>query len=210
MLTRTIEGEVPTEPLFERLFADAEHAFWLDSADTSTKLGQSSYMGSSLGANSLVLEYDVRDGIVTRHTAEGTDRENGSIFQVLDRELETRAIEPPQDPDHGLIGGFVGYLGYECKADCGATNTHQSDVPDAVQMFANRVIAVDHVHGRTHVMALATGEEPDARRGSSRRSGQFVSGSPHHSRAGDDRYDPRSPKQAGDLPPGPRARAVPR
>ena len=164
LMTRTIEGEVPTEPLFERLFSDAEHAFWLDSADTSTELGQSSYMGSSLGANRVVLEYDVRDGVVTRHTAEGTDRENGSIFHVLDRELESRAIEPPDDPDHGLLGGFVGYLGYECKADCGATNTHVSDVPDAVQMFANRVIAVDHVRGRTHVMALAHGEEPDARR----------------------------------------------
>ena len=73
-----------------------------------------------------------------------------------------RAIEPPQDPDRGLVGGFVGYLGYECKGDCGATNAHRSDVPDAVQMLANRVIAVDHVRGRTHVLALAKGEEPEA------------------------------------------------
>jgi para-aminobenzoate synthetase len=162
LTARTIEGEAPTEPLFERLFGAEQHAFWLDSADTSTQLGQSSFMGASLGANRVVLEYDVQDGVVTRHTADGTLEENGSIFQVLDRELESRAIEPPDDPDHGLVGGFVGYLGYECKADCGAANTHTSDVPDAVQIFANRVVAVDHVHGRTHVMALARGEEPDA------------------------------------------------
>jgi para-aminobenzoate synthetase len=110
----------------------------------------------------VVLEYDVQDGVVTRHTADGVFKENGSIFHVLDRELESRAIEPLEDPDHGLLGGFVGYLGYECKGDCGATNAHVSDVPDAVQMLANRVIAVDHVRGRTHVMALACGEEPDA------------------------------------------------
>jgi aminodeoxychorismate synthase component I len=56
----------------------------------------------------------------------------------------------------------VGYLGYECKADCGSSNAHKSDVPDAVQMLANRVIAVDHTTGRTYAMALCVGEEPDA------------------------------------------------
>jgi para-aminobenzoate synthetase len=162
LLARTIEGQPQGELLFERLFGEQQHAFWLDSADTSTKLGENSYLGSSLGQNRLVLEYDVTDGIVTRHDAKGTFKENGSIFQVLDRELEIRALDSPQDPDHGLIGGFVGYLGYECKADCGATNAHRSDVPDAVQMFANRLIAIDHVHDRTHIFALETGEEPEA------------------------------------------------
>jgi para-aminobenzoate synthetase len=159
---RTIEGEAQTEPLFEALFGEAEHAFWLDSASTATKLGQRSFMGSSMGDNRMVLEYDVDEGIVTRHDAGGTFKENGSFFQVLERELESRAIEPPPDPAHGLVGGFVGYIGYECKGDCGASNTHKSDVPDAVQMLANRVIAIDHTTGRTHAIALCVGEEPDA------------------------------------------------
>ncbi len=162
LLSRTLEGEPNAERLFEKLFGDEDFAFWLDSASTSTSLGQNSYLGSSMGACRLVLEYDVQQGILTRHDAAGVVKENGSFFQVLDRELEDRAIEPPQDPDHGLVGGFVGYLGYELKADCGATNAHRSDVPDAVQMLANRVIAVDHVRGRTHVLALAQGEEPEA------------------------------------------------
>jgi para-aminobenzoate synthetase len=157
---RTIEGEPETERLFELLFGEAEHAFWLDSASTATKLGQCSYLGSSMGASRMVLEYDVEKGLLTSHTADGIFNEDGSIFTVLDRELENRAIAPPVDPARGLVGGFVGYLGYECKADCGAANTHSSDVPDAVQMFANRVIAVDHVNRRTHVMALCVGEEP--------------------------------------------------
>jgi para-aminobenzoate synthetase len=162
LLSRTLEGAPQGEQLFERLFGEESHAFWLDSADTSTKLGQSSYLGSSMGPKRVALEYDVEQGVVTRHDADGTFKEDGSIFQVLDRELEKRAIEPPSSPGHGLVGGFVGYLGYECKADCGATNAHRSDVPDAVQMFANRVVAVDHVRGRTHVLALACGEEPEA------------------------------------------------
>ncbi len=159
---RTIEGEAQTEPLFEALFGNEEHAFWLDSASTATKLGQCSFMGASIGDNRLVLEYDVDSGIVTRHDASGTGKENGSIFQVLERELDTYVIEPQANPARGLVGGFVGYLGYECKGDCGASNTHKSDVPDAVQMLANRVIAVDHTKGVTHVMALCVGDEPDA------------------------------------------------
>ncbi len=162
LLSRTIEGEPQAELLFERLFGKEDFAFWLDSASTSTNLGQNSYLGSSIGPNRLVFEYDVEQGILTRHDAGGVVKENGSFFQVLDRELENRAIEPSQDPDHGLLGGFVGYLGYELKADCGATNAHSSDVPDAVQMLANRVIAIDHVRGRTHVLAIAKGEEPEA------------------------------------------------
>jgi para-aminobenzoate synthetase len=162
LLMRTIEGSPSTELLFQELFGDCEHAFWLDSASTATELGQSSYLGSSMGPNRLVLEYDVELGLVRRHDANGDGMENGSIFGVLERELEIRAIESPSEPARGLIGGFVGYLGYECKADCGASNTHRSDVADAVQMFANRVIAVDHVKHVTHVLALATGDEPEA------------------------------------------------
>ncbi len=159
---RTIEGEPKAELLFESLFGDERYAFWLDSADTSSKLGESSYLGASLGPNRLVLEYDVTDGLIARHDARGMFTENDTIFEVLDRELEKYALDSPAEPDHGLIGGFVGYIGYECKADCGATNTHRSDVPDAVQVFANRTIAIDHVRGRTRVLALACDEEPEA------------------------------------------------
>ena len=162
LLSRTLEGEPDAERLFERLFGDEDFAFWLDSASTSTKLGQNSYLGSSMGPNRLVFEYDVEQGILTRHDAGGVFKENGSFFQVLDRELEDRTIEPAKDPDHGLVGGFVGYLGYELKGDCGATNAHSSDVPDAVQLLANRTIAIDHVRGRTHVLAMAKGDEPEA------------------------------------------------
>jgi para-aminobenzoate synthetase len=162
LLARTIAGEPATELLFEELFGECEHAFWLDSASTATKLGQCSYLGSSMGPSRLVLEYDVEQGMLTRHDAEGIGKEEGSIFQVLDRELHLRGLEAPSQPARGLLGGFVGYLGYECKGDCGATNAHSSDVPDAVQMFANRVIAVDHVKHETHVLALAMGEEPEA------------------------------------------------
>jgi para-aminobenzoate synthetase len=161
---RSIPGEPSTEALFERLFEPAEHAFWLDSADAPTRLAQSSYLGTSAGDDRCVLEYDVDAGAVHVHRADGTTSERGSIFELLDRELSRRRIEAPAGTPPDLLGGFVGYLGYECKADSGATNVHSSDLPDAVLMLANRLIAVDHVRHRTHLLAICTGGETDADR----------------------------------------------
>jgi para-aminobenzoate synthetase len=151
---RSIAGEPATEPLFEELFGELEHAFWLDSADAPTRLAQCSYLGTSAGADRCVFEYDVYEKVVTTHRDGAATTELASIFDVLDRELRARAIEPPEPSAKGLVGGFVGYLGYECKADCGSPNAHRSDVPDAVMMLANRLVAVDHAAGRTDLIVL--------------------------------------------------------
>jgi para-aminobenzoate synthetase len=151
---RTLEGEPFTELVFQRLFGDAEHAFWLDSADAPTRLAQCSYLGTSTGDEQRLLSYDIESGSVIVTRARETVVESGSIFDVLDRDLAHAKIEPPDGIARGLIGGYVGYLGYECKADCGSENVHRSDIPDAVMMFANRVVAVDHVAHRTHLLAL--------------------------------------------------------
>jgi para-aminobenzoate synthetase len=164
MHVRTLPGEPATEALFERLFADLEHAFWLDSADAPTRLAQRSYLGTSAGAERCVLSYDVEEGTIEALRADGATTERGSIFDVLDREIAANAIAAPAGLPPGLLGGFVGYLGYELKADCGSPNVHRSDLPDAVMMLANRLVAVDHVRQRTHLVALCRGDETDAER----------------------------------------------
>ena len=78
------------------------------------------------------------------------------------RELERIAVEPPEGVERGLVGGYVGYLGYELKADCGSPNVHSSDMPDAAMMLANRVVAVDHTKDETYVFALCRGEDAEA------------------------------------------------
>jgi para-aminobenzoate synthetase len=159
---RSIAGEVPTEPLFERLFGELEHAFWLDSADAPTRLAQCSYLGTSAGGERCVLEYDVASKTVKTDRAGACSSESASIFDVLDRELAARELDSSDVPTRGLVGGFVGYLGYECKADCGSPNAHRSDVPDAVLMLANRLIAVDHVAARTDVIAVCRDGDSEA------------------------------------------------
>ena len=159
---RTIKGQAPTEHVYERLFADHDPSFWLDSADAPTWLAQCSYMGTTAGADRCFVTYDVDSGelAIDRGGAETVERK--SIFDYLDRELKRIAVEPPEGVDRGLVGGYVGYLGYELKADCGSTNVHSSDMPDAAMMLANRVVAVDHTKDLTYVFALCRGEDPEA------------------------------------------------
>jgi para-aminobenzoate synthetase len=161
VLSRTLEGAAPTEHLYERLFADAEESFWLDSADAPTWLAQCSYMGTSAGPGERHLSYDVDAATTTIRTAAGEEQRHGSIFDLLDGEMKGLRAEPPIGVDRGLMGGYVGHLGYELKGDCGATNAHSSDLPDAQLMLANRVVAVDHARDRTHVFALVPNPDVD-------------------------------------------------
>jgi len=159
---RTIAGQAPTEHVYERLFADAEASFWLDSADAPTWLAQCSYLGTTAGADRCFVTYDVDSGELAIDRDGERTFERKSIFDYLDRELKRIAVEPPEGVERGLVGGYVGYLGYELKADCGSPNVHSSDVPDAAMMLANRVVAVDHTKDVTYVFALCRGEDPEA------------------------------------------------
>jgi para-aminobenzoate synthetase len=159
---RKIQGQAPTEHIYERLFADAEASFWLDSADAPTWLAQCSYMGTTAGADRCSVSYDVDSGELTVDRGGVETVEHQSIFDYLDREMKRIAVEPPDGVERGLVGGYVGYLGYELKADCGSSNVHSSDMPDAAMMLANRVVAVDHTKDLTYVFALCRREDPEA------------------------------------------------
>ena len=159
---RTIEGQAPTEHVYERLFAEHNPSFWLDSADAPTWLAQCSYMGTTAGADRCVVEYDVDSGEVAIDRNGIETVEHKSIFDYLNREMKRIAVDPPEGVERGLVGGYVGYLGYELKADCGSPNVHSSDLPDAAMMLANRVVAVDHTKDKTYVFALCRGEDREA------------------------------------------------
>jgi para-aminobenzoate synthetase len=58
--------------------------------------------------------------------------------------------------------GFVGYLGYELKADCGGTPAHSSPHPDAALVFADRLVAFDHERGHTYLLCLGEAGEDAA------------------------------------------------
>ena len=161
---RTLPGEAPAEHVYEELFAAHDPSFWLDSADAPTWLAQCSYMGTTAGADRCFVSYDVDSGEVAVNRAGVETVERKSIFDYLQRELERIKVDPPAGVERGLVGGYVGYLGYELKADCGSPNVHSSDLPDAALMLANRVVAIDHTRNETYLFALCRGEDPEAER----------------------------------------------
>ncbi|WP_433874834.1 chorismate-binding protein [Sinomonas atrocyanea] len=54
--------------------------------------------------------------------------------------------------------GWLGYLGYELKRECGGSDV-DAGLPDAQLLFAARAVVLDHANGEAWVLAL---ESPDA------------------------------------------------
>ncbi|MFD6948528.1 anthranilate synthase [Nocardiopsis sp. TSRI0078] len=150
--TRELPLAVDTEAAFAHLYGEAEYAFWLDSSRPEGP-ARFSFLGAATGE---VLTYRV-GGPVHLRAQDGTEHtEPGSVFDALDRRV-------PHPSPHGLpfdfTGGYVGYLGYELKADCGAANAHTSPHPDAVWLRCDRFVAVDHHQNRTY--AVCADDLPD-------------------------------------------------
>ena len=163
LLTRRLEREIDPEVAFTHLYADDPHAFWLDSSRGGDPMSRFSFLGGSDGPLAAQVYYDVAatETTVVRH---GTTEVHGAtIFDFLHQELGRYAgvtAELPFDFDCGVVG----YLGYEVKADCGGTLVHRSSVPDAGFLFADRLIAVDHVEHCTYLVCLVDGDAAAGRK----------------------------------------------
>jgi para-aminobenzoate synthetase len=141
------------ERVFCHLFAHERHAFWLDSSKVSDARSRFSFMGAGGGPLSSVVTYDVAAGEVEAVGPQGTEVVRESIFDHLDRELR-RLGGVGGDLPFDLTCGFVGYLGYELKADCEGNLPYRSAIPDAAFVFADRMIAFDHLEDATYVLCL--------------------------------------------------------
>lgn len=155
-----IDRAVDTEAVFLRLYANSATAFWLDSEHVEPGLDRFSFLGDASGPLAEVVRYRVGSGVVRVTRADGEHTMPGRILDYLDGQLRERRIELPDLP-FDFTGGYVGYLGYEVKAECGAAAAHRARTPDAQWIFADRLVVVDHVAGRTHLLAL-TGSDGSA------------------------------------------------
>ncbi|MFJ9740198.1 aminodeoxychorismate synthase component I [Streptomyces sp. NPDC101166] len=152
---RRVEGAVDAETAFGRMYAGAERAFWLDSSLVEPGRSRFSFFGDGSGPLSEFVRYDVDSGRCEIERPGRPPRKvRASVFDYLKRQLASRRVDPAELP-FGFTGGYVGYFGYETKADCGSPNRHSSDVPDACWLFADRLIAVDHEEGVTYAVCLA-------------------------------------------------------
>jgi para-aminobenzoate synthetase len=158
-------GEVPDpEQAFGALYGGSDNAFWLDSSRTGEG-ARFSFMGDASGPLAAAISYDVEAGAVTVRRGGETEVHREPILSYLDRELARlrAATELPEGLPFEFDCGFVGYLGYEVKVDCGAASPHRSSQPDAAFVLADRLIACDHELGETHLLCLVeVGEEAGA------------------------------------------------
>lgn len=159
--TAVLPFAVPTDIAFSELFGSSSSSFWLDSSRVEQGLSRFSFMGDADGPLSETLTYKAGSKVVTVRDASGLRVESGDIFEVLDRRLAERRVDARNLP-FDFTGGYVGYFGYEIKADCGGSQVHRSETPDATWIFADRLIAVDHQEDVTYLLTVHQDDEDSA------------------------------------------------
>lgn len=144
--TVTVEHEADGEAVHAGLFAGAENSFWLDSTTPDHGTGRFSYLGDDSGPLARVWTGRV-----------------GTLLDDLAEDLAANTIDAG-DVDFGFTLGWVGWLGYELKAECGGSTAWRSPHPDLGMIFADRAVVIDHAQRRTHVIALIGSEHDRAQR----------------------------------------------
>ncbi|MEV7090768.1 aminodeoxychorismate synthase component I [Streptomyces sp. NPDC093085] len=153
--SRMIGTAVDTEAAFTRMCAGAPRAFWLDSASVEEGRARFSFFGDGAGPLAELVRHDTEAGRSEIERPGHPPRTvPGSVFDYLQGELAARTVDAPELP-FDFTGGYVGYLGYEVKAECGSPNRHRAGTPDACWLFADRFVVVDHQESTTYAVALA-------------------------------------------------------
>lgn len=80
--------------------------------------------------------------LTIEHSSGSITQQQVSIWDYLRDQLDQHRIqiddETAQHLPFDFWGGYVGYLGYELKAECGGDNVHQAPTPDAAMFLADR------------------------------------------------------------------------
>jgi para-aminobenzoate synthetase len=151
-LVKGIDGLVDPEQVFVSLYGGSENAFWLDSSRAGEG-ARFSFMGDSSGPLGAVVTYGVADGGVKVERGGEVEIRRESIFEYLAAETARLCLAETALP-FDFDCGFAGWLGYELKAECGGGEEHESPLPDAAFVFADRMIAFDHIERHTYLLCL--------------------------------------------------------
>ena len=151
--TRKLNIYRDSEQIFVQLFGNELNAFWLDSSLVETNQSRFSFMGDGNGINSLLLRYysEKQELIVTQ--SEKVTHYKESIFEYIKQEINQRKCQNNELP-FDFNCGFVGYFGYELKGECGSKIVNPSNLPDAMFLFADRLIAIDHQEQTIYLLHL--------------------------------------------------------
>lgn len=154
---RTLASTVKPEAAYTALFSETTPSFWLDSSLIIEGRSRYSFMGDARGPHAEYVSYRTSDRRVVIKARGEVVEERIAFLDYLERELARRSLSSDDLP-FDLNLGYVGYLGYEMKADCGAGAANTAPAPDAAFVFCDRMLAFDHRDELVYLLALSTGD----------------------------------------------------
>ncbi|WP_034272617.1 aminodeoxychorismate synthase component I [Haloechinothrix halophila] len=144
------------ETAYRALFARNAHSFWLDSSAVIDGLSRFSFLGDASGPLAEFVSYRIADGTVTVTSSDGhVEHIESGLFDYLDAELARRRVAGTAELPFDFNLGYVGYLGYELKAESRGSAAYHAEEPDAALVFTDRALALDHQEGEAYLMALS-------------------------------------------------------
>lgn len=164
--TDELPQSVSDARLFTELFGDEPEAVWLGGNLPGNDSSRFSIMGAPTGPMSRVATASVATGSVEIRSQNHdgirvVEAISSGFFDWLDQELADTEVESSDLPFDFRLG-WVGYLGYELKTEVGSPNSEESDLPDAVMMFLDRAVVIDHLTERIHLVALRCPNRDDS------------------------------------------------
>lgn len=149
-----------SEAAFRELYGLSSHRVWLDSSNAATDpvAGRNRYsiMADDSGSRGMRAEH--RNGVTILESKLVTARFPCPFFSWLDRNWDSsQASVPALPPGLGFTLGWLGYLGYELKRECGG-NAVESPLPDASLIRCSRAVVFDHEARCVYLLAEAGAE----------------------------------------------------
>lgn len=152
------------EQLFDSWFRKSGPAIWLDSNRSGYGSGRFSFLCAPSGPYGRIAAADVSNGTVTVTTQKGQKEEyRADCLDWLSKDIQEHRVSAVDCPFEFALG-WLGYLGYELKAQCGADEAHCSPYPDAGLLFCDRGFVIDHQENRLYLLALTpSGNDVEAK-----------------------------------------------
>ncbi|KAF9613324.1 hypothetical protein IFM89_006834 [Coptis chinensis] len=157
--------------IFCELFGEqkADNTFWLDSSSVEQRRARFSFMGGKGGPLWKQVTFRLSDqsdmiakigGWLSIEDAQGSVKKEyleDGFLDFLKKELHSFRYkkEDYEGLPFDFCGGYVGFIGYDLKVECGMTsNHHTSRVPDACFFFADNLVVIDHLSDDVYILSI--------------------------------------------------------